>query len=123
MLLLLFIGEVILSSLAFIFPNTLLHFLKDRLSKDLITKYREDTNLQNLIDIIQMEFNCCGISDHGYKDWSKNIYFNCTVDNPSSERCAVPFSCCRDFNVSHIITSPKKISFKFQSIDGNGKSK
>lgn len=100
MLLLLFIAEVILSSLAFIFPSTLSHFVKDRLSKDLITLYREDTNLQNLIDIIQMEFKCCGVSDNGFKDWSMNIYFNCSLFNPSSERCAVPFSCCRDFNVS-----------------------
>ena len=101
MLLLLFIAEVILSSLAFVFPTTLSHFVKDRLSKDLITLYREDTNLQNLIDIIQMEFKCCGVTDNGFKDWSMNIYFNCSVSNPSSERCAVPFSCCRDFNVSN----------------------
>lgn len=102
MLLLLFIAEVILSSLAFVFPTTLSHFVKDRLSKDLITLYREDTNLQNLIDIIQMEFKCCGVTDNGFKDWSMNIYFNCSVSNPSSERCAVPFSCCRDFNTGLI---------------------
>lgn len=22
------------------------------------------------------------------------MYFNCTVTNPSRERCSVPFSCC-----------------------------
>ena len=31
-----------------------------------------------------------------YRDWSKNEYFNCTDpdENPSVERCGVPFSCC-----------------------------
>lgn len=98
MLLLLFIAEVVISSFAFIFPSSLSAFVKERLSKDLITLYREDSNLQNLIDIIQMNFQCCGVSDKGFKDWNFNIYFNCSLSNPSSERCAVPFSCCRDLS-------------------------
>ncbi|XP_074600323.1 tetraspanin-33-like [Brevipalpus obovatus] len=96
MLLLLFIGEIVLSTVAFIFPNNVSYFLKDILSKDPIMKYRDDTNLQNLIDVVQTNFKCCGISDQGYKDWSRNIYFNCSDSNPSPERCAVPFSCCRN---------------------------
>ena len=46
---------------------------------------------------ILQEFECCGISSEGFRDWSKNAYFNCTTnkeDNPSVERCGVPFSCC-----------------------------
>jgi len=96
MLLLLFIGEIILSTVAFMFPNSFSTYLKDKLSKDPIIKYRDDTNLQNLIDIIQTEFKCCGISDKGYKDWSRNQYFNCTSTNKSHESCAVPYSCCRN---------------------------
>jgi len=96
MLLLLFIGEIMLSTVAFVFPNSVSFYLKDRLSKDPIIKYRDDVNLQNLIDTIQTQFKCCGISDKGYKDWSRNIYFNCSITNPSQERCAVPFSCCRN---------------------------
>ncbi|TSK13362.1 Tetraspanin-33 [Bagarius yarrelli] len=38
------------------------------------------------------KFACCG--GISFMDWSQNIYFNCTEENPSIERCAVPFSCC-----------------------------
>ncbi|XP_054167406.1 tetraspanin-33-like [Oppia nitens] len=96
MLLLLFVGEVVLSTVAFVFPNSFSFYIKESLSKDPIIKYRDDTNLQNLIDVIQTEFKCCGISDKGYKDWNRNIYFECNQTNPSPERCAVPFSCCRN---------------------------
>ncbi|XP_068587471.1 tetraspanin-33 [Cebidichthys violaceus] len=57
-----------------------------------IVHYREDIDLQNLIDFGQKEFGCCG--GVTYTDWSKNMYFNCKLDNPSRERCSVPFSCC-----------------------------
>ncbi|NXH29410.1 TSN33 protein, partial [Myiagra hebetior] len=57
-----------------------------------IVHYRDDLDLQNLIDFGQKEFSCCG--GVSYKDWSQNVYFNCTAANPSRERCAVPFSCC-----------------------------
>lgn len=96
MLLFLFIGEVVISAMAFMFPNSFLYHIKEGLSRDPIIKYRDDPNLQNIIDVIQTEFRCCGISDKGYKDWSKNIYFECNDVNPSRERCAVPYSCCRN---------------------------
>ncbi|XP_075781556.1 tetraspanin-33 isoform X2 [Pelodiscus sinensis] len=57
-----------------------------------IVHYRDDLDLQNLIDFGQKEFSCCG--GVSYKDWSQNMYFNCTADNPSRERCSVPYSCC-----------------------------
>ncbi|TKS90854.1 Tetraspanin-33 [Collichthys lucidus] len=57
-----------------------------------IVHYREDLDLQNLIDFGQKEFGCCG--GVAYVDWSQNMYFNCSKDNPSRERCSVPFSCC-----------------------------
>ncbi|KAM9854967.1 tetraspanin-33b [Aulostomus maculatus] len=60
--------------------------------KKAIVHYRDDLDLQNLMDYIQKEFQCCGWSN--YTDWSWNLYFNCTQENPSSERCAVPYSCC-----------------------------
>ncbi|XP_048355124.1 tetraspanin-33 isoform X1 [Sphaerodactylus townsendi] len=57
-----------------------------------IVHYRDDLDLQNLIDFGQKEFSCCG--GVSYKDWSQNMYFNCTARNPSRERCSVPYSCC-----------------------------
>ncbi|XP_045420122.1 tetraspanin-33 isoform X2 [Lemur catta] len=57
-----------------------------------IVHYRDDLDLQNLIDFGQKEFSCCG--GISYKDWSQNMYFNCSEDNPSRERCSVPYSCC-----------------------------
>lgn len=96
-LLIFFLAEMTLMALAFIYPHKLTEFLETELSDKLIASYRDDLDFQNLIDLIQHDFQCCGISSNGYKDWNKNEYFNCTAnvaDNPSVERCGVPYSCC-----------------------------
>ncbi|KAL5015885.1 hypothetical protein ScPMuIL_005474 [Solemya velum] len=64
--------------------------------KQAIIRYRDDPDIEERLDFIQRELKCCGISftDEGYKDWQLNMYFNCSPSNPSSERCAVPESCC-----------------------------
>ena len=80
----------------FIFPHKVTNYLEETLSDELIKSYRDDLDFQNLIDLVQTEFQCCGISSESYRDWSKNEYFNCTEDpkaNPSVERCGVPFRC------------------------------
>merc|ERR550539_2038113 len=41
-----------------------------------------------------VSFAGCGLSSDGYEDWNNNEYFNCTEENPSVERCGVPYSCC-----------------------------
>ncbi|XP_075997596.1 tetraspanin-33 [Genypterus blacodes] len=64
----------------------------EKLMMKAIIRYREDQDLENAIDFIQKKFQCCGVE--GYKDWSHNIYFQCSEDNPSLEACGVPFSCC-----------------------------
>lgn len=96
-LLLFFLAEMALAALGFLLPHKVTGFLEGTLSDELISNYRDDLDFQNLIDLLQTDFDCCGISSAGYKDWSKNVYFNCTVneeDNPSPERCGVPYSCC-----------------------------
>ncbi|XP_006824048.1 tetraspanin-5-like [Saccoglossus kowalevskii] len=59
-----------------------------------IQKYREDINLQELIDELQQQLKCCGATS--FDDWENNIYFNCSMESKGSrEACGVPFSCCR----------------------------
>lgn len=62
-----------------------------------IENYREDPDMKNLIDDLQSQLKCCGLSndDEGYKDWNKNIFYNCSLSNVSPDKCAVPQSCCQ----------------------------
>ncbi|XP_075959213.1 tetraspanin-17 isoform X2 [Anarhichas minor] len=88
---LIFFLELTAGILAFVFKD----WLKDQLNlfiNNNVKAYRDDIDLQNLIDFAQEYWSCCGA--HGPDDWNMNIYFNCTDLNPSRERCGVPFSCC-----------------------------
>jgi len=93
-LLLFFLAEMTVIALGFIYPHKLTEFLEKELSQKLIQSYRDDLDFQNIIDLIQQDFECCGLSSDGYEDWNNNEYFNCTETNPSVERCGVPYSCC-----------------------------
>jgi tetraspanin-33 len=102
----------------FVFPQAMQTVLEESFTDKIIHSYREDPDLQNLIDFGQKEvhlsyilhflytfyyskhllcidffqFKCCGLSHGGYTDWAKNEYFNCS--SPSVESCGVPYSCC-----------------------------
>ncbi|KAL8585876.1 hypothetical protein ACOMHN_019291 [Nucella lapillus] len=71
-------------------------FPKDTFNEAIVS-YRDDRDMQDLIDSLQKSLGCCGLSDSetGYEDWNKNIYFNCNSSNSSPEKCSVPPSCCR----------------------------
>ncbi|KAH7982771.1 tetraspanin-33 [Rhipicephalus sanguineus] len=58
--------------------------------------YRDDPDMEDLVNTLQSSLRCCGITHRGYLDWQHNAYFNCSQSNPSRERCGVPYSCCRD---------------------------
>ena len=96
-LVVLFILEVIGAILAFVFRGDVEKFVKDQV-KTGIERYREDADLQNFIDFVQQQFECCGGKNP--IDWvtseGSNKYFNCTPppDRPP-EACGVPFSCCK----------------------------
>ncbi|KAF5904743.1 tetraspanin-33-like [Clarias magur] len=112
---LVFLAQLIIAILSFIYSDQTRDAL-GKFVKKAIVHYRDDLDLQNLMDYIQQEaseltacvcinnlpasndygltlkFRCCGWNN--YTDWSWNMHFNCTQRNPSNERCAVPFSCC-----------------------------
>uniref|UniRef100_A0A9J8AUK6 Tetraspanin n=1 Tax=Cyprinus carpio carpio TaxID=630221 RepID=A0A9J8AUK6_CYPCA len=86
-----FFLELTAGILAFVFKD----WIKDQLNffiNNNIRAYRDDIDLQNLIDFTQEYWECCGA--FGADDWNLNVYFNCTDSNPSREKCGVPFSCC-----------------------------
>nr|XP_048303778.1 tetraspanin-17 isoform X2 [Myodes glareolus] len=88
---LIFFLELATGILAFVFKD----WIRDQLNLFInsnVKAYRDDIDLQNLIDFAQEYWSCCGA--RGPNDWNLNIYFNCTDSNPSRERCGVPFSCC-----------------------------
>ncbi|NP_001002617.2 tetraspanin-33 isoform 1 [Danio rerio] len=86
-----FLLQLLAGVLGFVFSDKARGKVTDMFD-NAIKHYRDDLDLQNLIDYGQKQFNCCG--GISFMDWSKNMYFNCSDDNPSRERCSVPFSCC-----------------------------
>lgn len=87
----LFMLQLIAGILGFVFSDRARDQVT-RMINNSIIHYRDDLDLQNLIDFGQKEFGCCGAVS--YTDWSQNMYFKCEDSNPSRERCSVPFSCC-----------------------------
>lgn len=88
---LIFFAQLLCGVLAFIYKD----WVKDQIQtqvKNMIVNYREDVDLQNLIDWVQEDWlYCCGVEF--YQDWELNMYFNCS--SPGIEACGVPSSCCK----------------------------
>ncbi|XP_071987121.1 tetraspanin-14 isoform X2 [Engystomops pustulosus] len=88
---LIFFMELAVAVLAFLFQDWVRDRAKEFFENN-IKAYRDDIDLQNLIDSLQKANHCCGAQ--GPDDWDLNEYFNCTGANLSREKCGVPFSCC-----------------------------
>ncbi|KAJ8365159.1 hypothetical protein SKAU_G00139900 [Synaphobranchus kaupii] len=86
-----FFLELTAAILAFVFKDSLRDWVNDFFLAN-IKAYRDDIDLQNVIDSLQRLNYCCGAKDSN--DWDLNVYFNCSDSNPSRESCGVPFSCC-----------------------------
>ncbi|XP_026219961.1 tetraspanin-33 [Anabas testudineus] len=97
-----FLLQLIAGILGFVFSDTARGKVTEVIN-NAILHYRDDIDLQNLIDYGQKEFGCCG--GVTYTDWSQNVYFNCSMNNPSRERCSVPFSCCIIFEDKMVINT------------------
>jgi len=102
--------QVIAGVLIILYPDFFTLKLDDFL-QETIMDYRDDVDLQNIIDFTQKQFECCG--GRSVDDWDANKYFAC--DNPiivnkieytSVEACGVPYSCCKEAEKPANITKP-----------------
>ncbi|KAG1927133.1 tetraspanin-14 [Pimephales promelas] len=86
-----FFLELTAAVLAFVFQGQVREWINEFFLAN-VKAYREDIDLQNLIDSLQKLNHCCGAKDPN--DWNLNVYFNCSQSQHSREKCGVPFSCC-----------------------------
>uniref|UniRef100_A0A915LIP8 Tetraspanin n=1 Tax=Meloidogyne javanica TaxID=6303 RepID=A0A915LIP8_MELJA len=97
---LLLLTEALIVVLAFVAKDFVKNDLGNRLDS-MIVHYRDDPDLQTIIDWMQNDFQCCGISDPD--DWDKNIYFNASAKAlKSPEAGGVPYSCCKNVDKTFI---------------------
>ncbi|XP_064485424.1 tetraspanin-33-like [Ornithodoros turicata] len=93
---------VLLTELSILLPPVARNYLKNRGPSKFIKSYRDNADFQKIMDSMQANFKCCGLSQDSYQDWNHNPYFKCNEENPSRERCGVPYSCCRQ-NTSNAV--------------------
>ncbi|XP_025096326.1 tetraspanin-14-like [Pomacea canaliculata] len=71
------------------------HFLEWSVTKYLIQNYEEDKNAKFIVNVLQRQLHCCGITSQGFTDWNLNAYYNCSDANISVLKCSVPYTCCK----------------------------
>ncbi|XP_072164746.1 tetraspanin-14-like [Diadema setosum] len=89
LLLTIFLAEIAVGILAYIFQDNFSKLTDTWVQKTLVN-YFNDPDSQFLMDNMQEGLQCCGIDSP--MDWQFNIYFNCS--SRARSRCGVPFSCC-----------------------------
>ncbi len=80
------------------------------LFQTLITQYTEDDDVRGLVDKIQSDLKCCGISSSN--DWDFNQSYNCSSSGKFA--CSVPQSCCFNFNLVKITNSNSYVDLNFK---------
>ena len=66
-LLLIFLGQLAMVGIGYYFSGKVRIFLEEDIGPKIISNYRENDDFGNIIDITQEYFQCCGISNEGYK--------------------------------------------------------
>ncbi|XP_071953754.1 tetraspanin-5-like [Antedon mediterranea] len=108
-----FFSEVAVGVLAYVYRDKLETQVSDTID-NIIRNYRDNVDLQDLIDFLQSYFQCCG--GRTYKDWDKNLYFNCSLTK-SPDACGVPFSCCR--NQGMVVNTQCGYGVRNEGMDAN----
>ncbi|NWI44639.1 TSN10 protein, partial [Picathartes gymnocephalus] len=88
---LVFVGLEVLGALLLLLARRQLRDALRALLLLCLLRYREDPDLQFLLDEVQRSLQCCGLES--YRDWESNPYFNCS--SPGVQACGVPGSCCQ----------------------------
>ncbi|CAN7940664.1 unnamed protein product, partial [Ixodes hexagonus] len=101
---LLIIIGLLFGIIIFFMPSNVKKLIQDTLSDSLVIHYRDTADSQQFVDAVQRHLQCCGMSYLSFRDWNKNIYFNCSTQNPSQERCAVPHSCCKRNSTGELLS-------------------
>ncbi|KAH7934928.1 hypothetical protein HPB52_002000 [Rhipicephalus sanguineus] len=96
--------NLVVGLIVFFLPSQIKKLLSETFSMELIVHYRDSPDFQRLMDSIQERMQCCGISKRNFRDWNANMYFNCSRANPSSERCSVPYSCCKRNSTEQVVS-------------------
>ncbi|CAL9701731.1 unnamed protein product [Knipowitschia caucasica] len=90
--------ELLGGVLALVFRNQAVDLVNRNIRRG-IKNYYDDLDFKNIMDFVQKEFKCCGGQE--YKDWSVNMYHNCSAPGPFA--CGVPYTCC-------ITTKPNEVA-------------
>ncbi|XP_076825314.1 tetraspanin-5-like [Clavelina lepadiformis] len=105
-----FFAELIAGILGFVYKDWF-HLQFAGFVNKTIKGYRDDVDLQNIIDFFQENLQCCG-GDIGPSDWDNNVYFKCNsvvmvngLNYTPVEACGVPFSCCLPSTQADVINT------------------
>ncbi|TKS69993.1 Tetraspanin-15 [Collichthys lucidus] len=90
--------ELLGGILALVFRNQTVGLLNKNIRKGIVNYY-DDLDFKNIMDFVQKKFKCCGGQE--YKDWSVNMYHNCSAPGPLA--CGVPYTCC-------VTTKPNEVA-------------